>query len=327
MVGEDRLLGATYLGNDRCRFVVWAPLARNVDVHLVAPEDRLVRLQSDARGYHQGIVAGVQPGARYFFRLDSGAERPDPASRFQPDGVHQASAVVERDFPWEDQAWFGLPLSRFVIYELHVGAFTPEGTFDAVAGRLADLRALGVTAIELMPVAQFPGTRNWGYDGVYPFAVQNSYGGPSGLKQLVNAAHRHGLTVILDVVYKHLGPEGNYLGSFAPYFTDRYQTPWGWAVNVDGPRSDDVRRYFVENALTWLDEFHVDALRLDAVESIRDSSAFPFLEQLAVAVADLEIRANRRLYLIAESDLNDARVIRSRSIGGMGLDAQWNDDF
>ena len=327
MIGEDPRLGATYLGHSRCQFVVWAPFAKTVEVHVVAPEDRLVRLEPDARGYYRGVVAKIQPGARYVFRLNGADERPDPASRFQPDGVHQASAVVEQGFPWEDQSWFGLPLQRFVIYELHVGTYTVEGTFDAIVDRLADLRALGVTAIELMPVAQFPGARNWGYDGVYPFAVQNSYGGPLGLKRLVNAAHRHGLAVVLDVVYNHLGPEGNYLGSFAPYFTDRYRTPWGLAINVDGPGSDEVRRYFIENAEAWLDEFHVDALRLDAVEAIRDSSATPFLEQLAVAVANLALRVNRRLYLIAESDLNDARIIRPRTIGGMGLDAQWNDDF
>ncbi|MGH2459829.1 MAG: malto-oligosyltrehalose trehalohydrolase [Chloroflexota bacterium] len=327
MIESDRRLGATYLGHGRCQFLVWAPFATTVDLHLVSPEDRLVRLAPGPRGYHHGSVERVAPGARYLYRLNGNDERPDPASRSQPDGVHRASQVVGREFPWQDQSWFGLPLSRFVIYELHVGTFTTEGTFGAIVGHLADLRALGVTAIELMPVAQFPGGRNWGYDGVYPFAAQSSYGGPIGLKRLVDAAHAHGLAVVLDVVYNHLGPEGNYLGNFGPYFTDRYRTPWGLAVNVDGPGSDEVRRYFVENALGWLDEFHVDALRLDAVEAIRDASAIPFLEELAIEVGELAQRLNRRLSLIAESDLNDTRIIRARGLGGLGLDAQWNDDF
>ena len=194
------------------------------------------------------------------------------------------SRIVDPRFEWTDAAWFGLPLRDYILYELHVGTFQRAGTFDGVVARLPELKELGITAIELMPVAQFPGTRNWGYDGVYPFAVQDSYGGPAGLKRLVNAAHRQGLAVVLDVVYNHLGPEGNYLGEFAPYFTDRYRTPWGPALNFDGPHSDEVRRYFIENALYWLTEFHLDALRLDAVHAIRDFSAVPFLEELAERV-------------------------------------------
>jgi maltooligosyltrehalose trehalohydrolase len=214
-----------------------------------------------------------------------------------------------------------------VLYELHVGTFTAQGTFDAIVPHLDELKDLGITSVEIMPVAQFPGERNWGYDGVYPFAVQNSYGGPDGLKRLVNACHHRGLAVTLDVVYNHLGPEGNYLNDFGPYFTDRYRTPWGSAINFDGPDSDEVRRFFIENALSWVTEFRVDALRLDAVHGIFDFSALHFLQELTCAVHAQAERLNRRIYVIAESDLNDVRLVRSQELGGYGLDAQWNDDF
>ena len=226
-----------------------------------------------------------------------------------------------------DVRWRGIPLSSYIQYELHVGTYTPEGTFDAVIPRLDSLVELGMTAVELMPVAQFPGRRNWGYDGVFPFAAQESYGGPEGLKRLVDACHLRGLAVVLDVVYNHLGPEGNYLSDFGPYFSDRYRTPWGSAVNFDGPFSDEVRRFFQENALYWLREFHVDALRLDAIHGIMDFSASPFLSELAGAVRDLREEENRMAYLIPESDLNDARIVTPREEGGYGLDAQWSDDF
>jgi maltooligosyltrehalose trehalohydrolase len=296
-------------------------------VRLVAPGQRIIPLQRGEQGYHKAVAKSVGPGALYFYRLDGDKERPDPASRFQPQGVHGPSQVVDSRFPWDDAAWFGIPLRDYIIYELHVGTFTGEGTFAAVVPHLEQLKELGVTALELMPVAQFPGSRNWGYDGTYPFAVQTSYGGPDGLKQLVNACHQRGLAVAVDVVYNHLGPEGNYLGDFAPYFTDRYQTPWGPAINFDGPDSDEVRRFFIENALSWVTEFHVDALRIDAVHAIPDFSARPFLEELAEAVHARAERLNRRIYLMAESDLNDSRVIRPPEFGGFGLDAQWNDDF
>jgi maltooligosyltrehalose trehalohydrolase len=263
----------------------------------------------------------------YFYRLNGSIERPDPASRSQPQGVHGPSQVVDPHFDWHDQNWFGLPLKDYVLYELHVGAFTPEGTLDAIIGRLDDLIDLGVTAIELMPLAQFPGGRNWGYDGVYPFAVQDSYGGPPALKHLVDACHQRGLAVVLDVVYNHLGPEGNYLADFGPYFTDRYKTPWGDALNFDGPYSDEVRDFFIQNARYWQTEFHIDALRLDAVHAIQDHSAYPFLEELNVATAAQAERLNRRFYLIAESNLNDTRLIRPRELGGYGLHSQWSDDF
>jgi maltooligosyltrehalose trehalohydrolase len=320
-------LGATYLGHDQCRFLVWAPRAAAVDVHLLGPDERFVPLTPAERGYHHGLLEGVSPGRRYLYRLDGAAERPDPASRLQPDGVHGPSQVADPGFAWEDRGWSGLPLKDYLIYELHVGAFTPQGTFDAVIPHLAGLRDLGVTAIELMPVAQFPGRRNWGYDGVYPFAVQESYGGPQGLKRLVDACHRAGLAVVLDVVYNHLGPEGNYFRDFGPYFTDRARTPWGEALNFDGPDSEEVRRFFLENALAWVTDFHIDALRLDSVDRIIDQSAQPFLAALARAVHRRAADANRLIYLMAESDLNDPRFLRAEAAGGFGLDVHWNDDF
>ncbi len=230
-------------------------------------------MRRDDAGYHVARVEGLVPGARYRFSLD-GDERsgplPDPASRWQPDDVHGDSAVIEPGFTWSDAGWTGLPLADYVIYELHVGTFTPEGTFDAVIERLDAFRDLGITAIELMPVAEFPGGRNWGYDGVFPYAAESAYGGPDGLRRLVDAAHRRGLAVVLDVVYNHLGPEGNVLPAYGPYFTDRYRTPWGDALNFDGPGRDEVRRFFVENACSWIGDFRIDALRLDAVHAIAD---------------------------------------------------------
>jgi len=320
-------LGPSYLGHGRCFFQLWAPAARTVELRIVEPVERIVPLTHLAGGYFAIEADNLEPGTRYFYRLNGGVERPDPASRFQPLGVHGPSEVVDPAFDWQDQCWGGLPLSHYITYELHVGTFSSEGTFDAIIPYLSELKELGITAVELLPVAQFPGNRNWGYDGVYPFAVHNSYGGPNALKRLVDACHRLGLAVILDVVYNHLGPEGNYLGEFAPYFTDRYQTPWGPALNFDGPESDHVRRYFIENALHWVADFHIDALRLDAVHAILDHSPYPFLEELGQAVHLEGERLNRRIYLIPESTANDSRLIRSRELGGYGLDAQWNDDF
>jgi len=290
-------LGSHYLGGERTFFRVWAPKASRVDVRIVDPNERIIPLENLKGDYFQAQVNGVAPGANYFYRLDAGQERPDPASRFQPQGVHGPSQVVNSHFAWEDNCWFGIPLEKYIIYELHVGTFTAEGTFEAMIPHLPELRELGVTALEIMPVAQFPGNRNWGYDGTHPFAVQDSYGGPEGLKRLVNACHLEGLAAILDVVYNHLGPEGNYLGDFGPYFTERYKTPWGPAVNFDGAESDHVRRYFIENALYWVTEFHFDALRLDAVHAILDHSPYPFLEELGDAVHRQARDLNRQIYL------------------------------
>jgi maltooligosyltrehalose trehalohydrolase len=322
--GEDRL-GARLLEGGRCSFTVWAPRPRSVELRL---EERIIPLARDERGYCRAIVEGVRAGARYSYRLDGERERPDPASALQAEGVHGRSEVVDPTAHiWRDGGWRGLPLAEYVIYELHVGTFTPAGTLAAVEARLDELSALGITALELMPLAEFPGARNWGYDGVQLFAVHRAYGGPAALARLVDACHARGLAVILDVVYNHLGPEGNYLREFGPYFTDRYRTPWGDAINFDGRGSDEVRRFFVENALRWLEDLHVDALRLDAVHGIADRSATPFLEELALEVRALEEQSGRRLLLIAESDLNDPRLIRPWAAGGLGLDAQWSDDF
>jgi maltooligosyltrehalose trehalohydrolase len=320
-------LGATARPGDRTDFAVWAPLADRVEVVL---DDRVEALTADALGYHAGTVDGVVPGDRYRYRLhregEDPIERADPASRWQPDGLHGPSAVDDPDFPWTDVAWRGRPLRDQVLYELHVGTFTPEGTFDAIVPRLADLAELGITTIELMPVWQFPGERNWGYDGVLPYAAQHSYGGPAGLRRLVDAAHAVGLGVVLDVVYNHYGPEGNHLADFGPYLTDRYDTPWGQAVNVDGPGADEVRRYAVENAVRWVRDFHVDGLRLDAVHAIVDTSAVHLLEELSTAVHAEAARAGRQVQVIAESELADPRLVRTPEIGGYGLDGQWLDD-
>jgi maltooligosyltrehalose trehalohydrolase len=324
---EEIRLGAALLGKGLCRFYVWAPFTRHVDVRVLSPRETVQPLERQARGYYEGILNGVEAGSLYMYRLDGEKERPDPASRHQPQGVHGPSEVIDSRFAWEDSGWSGVPLKDYVIYELHVGTYTPEGNFEAIIPHLDGLKGLGITAIEVMPVAQFPGARNWGYDGVYPFAVQNSYGGPQALKRLVNACHLQGLAVVLDVVYNHPGPEGNYLWDFGPYFTDRYRTLWGFSINFDGHHSDEVRRFFVDNALYWVRDFHVDALRLDAVHAILDFSAKPFLQELAAAVHEEADALGRRIFLMPESALNDTKVIRSPELGGYGLDAQWNDDF
>jgi maltooligosyltrehalose trehalohydrolase len=316
-------------GAGRTRFALWAPRAKTVDLHLFSPEERVVSLSPSqaAEGYFQSVLNGVAPGARYKYRLDGKDEFPDPASRFQPEGVHGPSELVDDRFDWRDASWAGLSLSQYLIYELHVGAFTREGTFDSAISQLGYLRDLGVTALEIMPVAQFPGGRNWGYDGVYPYAVQNTYGGPLGFKRFIDAAHGHGFAVVLDVVYNHLGPEGNYLSRFGPYFTDRYHTPWGDAVNFDGPDSMGVRRYFISNAIRWITEFHVDAIRLDAVHAIFDHSSRHILADLADAVRRRASALGRRVHVFAESDMNDCRLVQKREDGGYGLDSQWSDDF
>jgi maltooligosyltrehalose trehalohydrolase len=320
-------LGAHFDENSGCDFLVWAPRAQRLDLLLLSPHERCTPMEQLPDGYFRLRLPDVAPGARYLYRFGTGEERPDPASRLQPQGVHGPSEVIDPRFDWEDQSWRGIDLRDYVLYELHVGTFTTEGTFDAIIPRLAELKDLGITAIELMPVAQFPGSRNWGYDGVYPFAAQTSYGGPFALKRLVNACHRAGLAAVLDVVYNHLGPEGNYLARFAPYFTDSYRTPWGEALNFDRSQSDHVRRYFIENALHWVEDFHFDALRLDAVHAITDTSAQPFLGELASTVHRRAGQLGRKIHLIPESDLNDARLVASDPLCGYNLDALWNDDF
>ena len=319
-------LGARYFGPERCEFLVWAPAARKVELRLVSPKKALVPMETDGSGYHWAVLPGIKPGTEYLYRLDGKKERPDPASRCQPHGVHGPSAVEDPAFTWHDQRWKGLPLERHVIYELHVGAFSKPGTFAAIMPHLDTLADLGVTALCLMPVAQNPGKRNWGYDGVYPFAVQQSYGGTDGLKRLIDAAHGKGLAVLLDVVHNHLGPEGNYLRDFGPYFTAGH-TPWGEAMNLDGPGSDEVRRYFIESVLRWAGEFHADGLRLDAIHALRDFSARPFVEELTEAAHGLARSQGRVFNIFAESILNDPRVVTPSAQGGWGCDAQWLKDF
>jgi len=309
-------------------FRVWAPTLDRLAVRILGRQPSTIPMRQDAGGEFSVTVPGIGEGTDYQFLLEGDRLRPDPLSRWQPHGVHGASRVVDpRSFSWADSSWKGVPLKDFVTYELHVGTFTPEGTFEGIIARLPYLQDLGITAIELMPVVEFPGGRNWGYDGASLYAPQSTYGGPAGLKKLVNACHELGMAVVLDVVYNHLGPEGNYLPDFVPCFTDAYRTPWGKAINFDGPESDGVRRFFLDNALYWLSEYHVDAIRLDAIHGIFDFSARHILEELAEAFHRESLHLGRQAWVIAESDLNDVRIINPRHIGGFGIDAQWSDDF
>lgn len=302
---------------------VWAPFASAIELSLEAGSFPMRQGEGGWWTSDQDLADGTD----YQFRINDEL-LPDPRSAWQPGGVHGPSRHVDHAaFPWTDLHWQAKPLPSAVIYELHVGTFTPKGTFDAVMERLDDLVELGVTHLELMPVAEFLGDYGWGYDGVFPYAPHHAYGGPNALKRLVNACHSKGLAVLLDVVYNHLGPSGNYLPRFGPYFTEARNTPWGAAINFDGPDSDEVRRYFCDNALMWLRDYHFDGLRLDAVHAIIDTSATHFLEELATAVDELKARLGKHLVLIAESDLNDPRVVRPWELGGFGLDAQWSDDI
>lgn len=318
--------GSTWLGDDRTQFCVWSPLAQQLAVHLLTPQDRLVALEPHANGYFTGVVSDVPPGSRYFYRINDEKERPDPASRFQPEGVHGPSEVVALPPPAVTD-WRGVRLADYVLYELHVGTFSQAGTFTGIIPHLDDLQAVGVTAIELMPIGQFPGARNWGYDGAYLYAAQNSYGGPAGLLALVNACHERGIAVVMDVVYNHLGPEGNYLWDYGYYFTNRYQTPWGSAVNLDGPHSDEVRHFLLENIRYWIDTFQIDGFRLDATHALMDFSAHTFLDDLTDLIEERRETLRRHIYAIAETDRNDVRLLEPKARGGGGMDAQWSDDF
>lgn len=317
------MYGATLSGKT-AEFRVWAPNPRRLALRLLGRSD--FPMQRDPDGtFHATVPAAA--GDRYFYVVDDKAV-PDPVSRLLPEGVYGPTEIVDPEsFRWSDAAWRGRKLRDYFLYELHVGTFTPQGTFDGVIGKLDYLKRLGVTAIELMPVAAFPGQRNWGYDGVSPYAVQASYGGPEGLKRLVDAAHARGLTVLQDVVYNHLGPEGNYLRLFGPYFTDRHKTPWGDAINYDAPGSEGVRRYVVENALYWVREYHLDGLRLDAVQTIHDDSPLHILAKIQENVQELAREQGRRICVIAETDENDPRLVRPPADHGYGLDAVWSDDF
>jgi maltooligosyltrehalose trehalohydrolase len=307
------------------RFRVWAP-GRGA-VKLVA-DGRTLAMSPADQGWWELSDNDAGAGTRYGFSLDGGEVRPDPRSASQPDGVLALSEVVNQAaHSWSDAAWKGMRLDGAVIYELHTGTFSPEGTFDGVIEHLPHLVALGVDAIELMPVAEFSGDRGWGYDGVDLFAPHHSYGGPAALKRLVDACHGAGLGVVLDVVYNHLGPVGNFLSEFGPYFSDTHHTGWGSAINFDGPASEEVRRFVIDNALMWIREYHVDGLRLDAVHAIVDHKPLHVLEQLAHEVQALGAELQRLTFVIAESDLNDPRFVRSRDAGGYGLDAAWADDW
>jgi len=319
--------GANLRSDGTAAFRVWAPNAKRVRLQLAGERNDALEMKAEPDGAF-AAEAPARAGDRYFYRVDDNKPVPDPVSRLLPDGVHGATEIIDPStFHWTDSAWRGLALRDYVLYELHVGTFTPEGTFDAAIPRLAELKRLGVTVIELMPVAAFPGTRNWGYDGASPYAVQVSYGGPEGLRRFVDAAHAAGLAVMQDVVYNHLGPEGNYLRMFGPYFTDRYETPWGEAINYDGDGSAGVRRYFLDNAEYWVREYHMDGLRLDAVHTIHDGSSQNILAAISERVDALEQELQRTIIVIAESDANDALLVRPRSQGGYGLDAVWSDDF
>ena len=301
---------------------VWAPLPGSVEVETGGERTPMTPLED---GWWTAEVGG--PGTDYAFRLDGGEPRPDPRSAWQPHGVHGPSRLYDHDaFEWTDEQWRGLPLAGAVLYELHVGTFTDEGTFDAAIDRLDHLVALGVDAVELLPCNAFAGERGWGYDGVAWYAVHDPYGGPDGLKRFVDACHARGLGVVMDVVYNHLGPAGNYLPEFGPYLTEAHTTPWGPAVNLDRPGSEHVRRHVLDNALMWLRDYHVDGLRIDAVHALVDERATHLLEELAVEVEGLGAQLRKPLFLIAESDLNDPRMVTSREAGGTGLQGQWADD-
>jgi maltooligosyltrehalose trehalohydrolase len=318
--------GATVLAGGGVQFRVWAPGVNALAVQ-ISTGLRHFQMQRDGEDF-EAVIPDAAPGDTYCFVFDDGRTRPDPLSRSQPHGVHGPSQIIDPcAFNWSDQDWKGIALEDHIFYELHTGTFTPEGTFAGVGSKLGYLRELGITAIELMPVAEFPGGRNWGYDGVDLYAPHSAYGGPDELKKLVNACHQAGLAVVLDVVYNHLGPEGNYLSEFGPYFTDQYRTPWGRAMNYDGPGSDGVRRFAIDNALYWLTEYHIDGLRLDAIHGIFDFSALHILAELRDCFHEQAALLGRQAWIIAESDLNDVQVLNPRAMGGFGLDAQWHDEF
>jgi maltooligosyltrehalose trehalohydrolase len=320
-----RNIGLNFNEAGECEAVVWNPEADTV--HLLV-NDKKLPLEKNILGYWSLHTDQIKPADKYKLVLNEKHEYPDPASLSQPEGVHGPSMVVDlKKFQWTDHNWKNHSLEEYILYELHTGCFSTEGNFEGIEKKLPHLKALGVNAIEIMPVAQFPGERNWGYDGVYPFAVQNSYGGAEGLQRLVNACHENGLAVILDVVYNHLGPEGNYLGAYGPYFTEKYKTPWGHAINFDDAWCDGVRKYFIENALMWFRDFHVDALRLDAVHAIKDFSPLHILKEIRIHTDALMKKTGRVHYLITELDLNDNRYINSVQENGYGMDAQWIDEF
>lgn len=322
-------IGAIYQGNGKCEFIVWAPLLDSVVLQLITPKNQQIKMAKNSKGYWSVTLDNIEVGSQYCYILNHENKRPDPASRLQSYGVHQCSAVIDyKPYQYDKvKQWQGIKLENYIIYEIHVGTFTKQGDFISVIEKLPYLKNLGITAIEIMPVAQFPGHRNWGYDGVYFYAVQNSYGGPIELKKLVNACHEMEIAVILDVVYNHSGPEGNYLQDYAPYFSKKYNTPWGKAFNFDDYYSNEVRNYFLENALYWFRYFDIDALRLDTTNAIHDDSIKHFLQELAENVIVLSAELRKPLFLIAEDDLNNTNIIKPIEKCGYGMDAQWGFDF
>lgn len=322
---SKRNIGINFEKEGKAEVRFWAPEAVTVELKI---SDAVLPLEKKDFGYWELFTDKIKPGTSYQFQLNGKDMLPDPASLSQPEGVHGASEAYDLNaFKWTDDHWKNPALDTYLLYELHTGTFTAEGNFDGIISKLDYLLDLGITAIEVMPVAQFPGGRNWGYDGVFPFAVQHSYGGAIGLQRLANACHEKGLAIILDVVYNHVGPEGNYFASSGPYFTDKYQTPWGSAINFDDAWSDGVREYYVENVLMWFRDFHIDTLRLDAVHAIKDFGVKHLLQDMRLAVDQLMKTTGRKHYLIVESDLNDNKYINPLSSKGYGMDAQWIDEF
>jgi maltooligosyltrehalose trehalohydrolase len=321
----QRNIGISFSDNKTASVRFWSPVAESVQIRL---ETNDIALEKKELGYWELESTSISPGTTYNFVIDGKTVIPDPASLFQPEGVHGVSETFDVNaYKWTDADWKSPELGKYLLYEIHTGTFTEEGTFDAIIGKLDYLIDLGITAIEIMPVAQFPGDRNWGYDGVFPFAVQNSYGGPAALQNLVNACHEKGLAVVLDVVYNHVGPEGNYFEQSGPYFTEKYHTPWGSAINFDDAWSDGVRNYFIQNVLMWFRDFHFDALRLDAVHAIKDFGVKHLLKEMREEVDLLKKATGKNFNLIVESDLNDHKYINPVKEQGYGMDAQWIDEF
>ncbi|MDP9042687.1 MAG: malto-oligosyltrehalose trehalohydrolase [Bacteroidota bacterium] len=325
MLLNNEMVGAFY-DETSCLFRVWAPQKEKIELETFNGKSVFTPMLKSDQGYWE-VRGDYYPGMKYRYRVDGKESFPDPASMSQPDGVHGPSAVADRSFAWTDAGWEGIDLADMIIYETHTGCFTPEHNFAGIRSKFSYLKNLGINTIELMPVASFPGNRNWGYDGVYPFAVQESYGGPKGLKSLVNEAHQNGLSVVLDVVYNHLGPDGNYASAYGAYFTEKYRSLWGSTFNLDDKYCDGVRSFIIQNALMWLDEFHIDGLRLDAVHAIIDLSAKHLMKELAEQVTELQNRLGVKKNLIAEIDLNDTRYIQETVKGGYGLSGQWADEF
>lgn len=321
-----RTLGARQLSDNTYRFTVWGLNASTIELHLLKT-DSYIPMKKDERGYFTCTVDNISVGDTYLYRIDSEKERPDPASRSQPDGVHGASAIVAEDFAWTDAGYNPPTLRNTIFYELHVGTFTPEGTFTAIIPYLPYLIDLGISSITLMPIAEFPGARNWGYDGVQLYAAHHAYGGVDGLRTLVNQAHEIGIAVYLDLVYNHLGPEGNYLWDYAPYFSSRYKGDWGDSLNFDGAHSTEVRNFFIQNALYWLEDCHIDGFRLDATHALFDFSGVPILEELTSAIHEWGDRHSKRVHVIAENDQSNRKHLLPPELNGTGLDAQWLDDL